>query len=86
VPYYEFFWLEEDNVAHLAEHGVTPAEAEYVVTHATPEERDVSRTSGEPVAFGFTPQGRHLCVVYAHVDDLTVYVVTAFDAPPLKRR
>lgn len=69
---------------HRAEHGVTPQEAEHAVKHAGPEERAVSRTTGELVAFGLTPAGRHLCVVYAMVDRITVYVITTFDVP--KRR
>ena len=28
MPHFEFIWLDEDNVSHLAEHDVTPEEAE----------------------------------------------------------
>jgi len=79
-----FIWDEEDNVPHLAEHGVTPEEAEYVVEHAGREDRAVSRTTGHPIAFGATPTRRHLAVVYWMVDEQEglVYVETAYEVPP----
>ena len=43
-----------------------------------PVGHDVSRTSGLPIAFGFTPDGRYILVVYEQIDDVTVYPVTAF--------
>ncbi len=30
------FQWDDDNVGHIAEHGIHPAEAEYVVEHAKP--------------------------------------------------
>lgn len=44
-----------------------------------PVDRDVSRSSGLPIVFGFTPEGRYIFVVYEQVDDVTVYPVTAYD-------
>ena len=29
-----------------------------------PDETGVSRSSGRPIAFGYTPDGRYICVVY----------------------
>jgi hypothetical protein len=38
-----------------------------------------SRTSGRPIAFGYTSDGRYICVVYEEVDEHTLYPVTAFE-------
>jgi hypothetical protein len=83
------FWdLDDDpdgNVQHLLEHGVTKEEALEVLTN--PRNPTVaSRTSGDPITFGWTSTGRHLAVVWEHIldDPLTIRPVTAFDAPPKK--
>jgi hypothetical protein len=78
--------LEDDpegNVQHLIEHDVTIEEAEQVLLDPQ-SNRAVSRSSGLPTAFGWTSTGRHLAVVYEHVDDdpLTFRPVTAYDTPP----
>ena len=38
-----------------------------------------SRTSGLPIVFGFTLDGRYIMVVYEQIDAITVYPVTAYD-------
>jgi hypothetical protein len=43
-----------------------------------PDETGVSRISGRPIAFGYTPDGRYICVVYEAIDRYTLYPVTAF--------
>ena len=70
------------NVQHLAEHGVTQDEAEEVLKNRR-NPQTVSRTSGNRVTFGYTSTGRHLAVLWEKVldDPLTVYPLTAFDAP-----
>jgi hypothetical protein len=42
-------------------------------------DRDVSRSSGLPIVFGFTPDGKYILVVYEQIDEVTVYPVTAYD-------
>ena len=74
--YYEFVWTDEI-IAHLAEHGVTPDEFEYVVSN--PESRDKSRKTGRPCCFGETSDGRYLYCVYEMLDDDTVIPVTAYE-------
>ena len=32
-----------------------------------PDETGVSRSSGRPIAFGYTPDGRYICVVYEEI-------------------
>ena len=78
--------LEDDpdgNVQHLREHEVSIEEAEEVLLDPN-SSRAVSRSSGLPTAFGWTSTGRHLAVVYEHIDDdpLTFRPVTAYDVPP----
>jgi uncharacterized DUF497 family protein len=79
MPCYEFIWNEEPNgnVEHIAEHGLTPEDVEEVVFN--PVDRDVSQSSGLPIVFGVTPDGRYIMVVYEQIDDVTIYPVTAYD-------
>ncbi len=79
-------WDVEDdpdgNVQHIAAHGVTVEEVEEVL-HDRHSEDTISKSSGRPITFGYTASGRYLAVVWEHVDDnpLTIYPVTAYDAP-----
>jgi hypothetical protein len=43
-----------------------------------PEEFKVSRSSRRPMAFGHTPSGEYVAVVYEELDEDTVYPVTAY--------
>jgi len=38
-----------------------------------------SKSSGRPIAFGETSEGRWLAVVFIEIDDETVYPITAFE-------
>jgi uncharacterized DUF497 family protein len=62
-----FIW-DERNTAHIGEHGVTPAEAEYVVAHARPP---YPRQHGDDklIARGQTRAGRYIQVIYVPVGD-----------------
>ena len=76
----DIFWNYDDprgNVAHIAEHGLTTEDVEGVLFN--PDVETTSRESGRPAAFGYTPDGRYICVVYEWVDDVTAYPVTAFE-------
>ncbi len=79
MPYFEIIWNEEPggNVEHIAEHDSIPEDVEEVVFN--PVGRDVSRSSGLSIVFGFTPNGRYILVVYEQIDDVTIYPVTAYD-------
>jgi hypothetical protein len=79
MAYYEIIWNEEPdgNVEHIAEHDLTPEDVEEVIFN--PVDRDVSRSSGLPIVFGFTPDGRYIMVVYEQIDDVTIFPVTAYD-------
>lgn len=70
------------NVLHILEHGVTTLEAEVVILNSI-SNTTTSRSSENNITFGYTNEGRYLAVVWEHVmdDPLTVYIVTAYDAP-----
>jgi hypothetical protein len=76
MPLYFFIWTPEI-IDHLAEHDVTPEEFEQVVSH--PDQEDVSRSTGNPLAFGFTSDGRYLCCVFKLLDEDTIEPVTAYE-------
>ena len=40
-----------------------------------------SRSTGLPVLWGYTHEGRYIIVVYEEVDDATIRVITAYDVP-----
>lgn len=79
MPYYDIIWNPEPggNVDHIAEHDLTPDEVEAVLLQ--PLARDISRSSGRPMVYGFTPAGRYIVVVYEEIDDRTWYPVTAYE-------
>jgi uncharacterized DUF497 family protein len=76
---YAIWDMEDDprgNVRHVAEHGLTPEDVEDVLFGV--HELDTSRSSGSPIALGFTSRGEYICVVFEWVDDDAVYPVTAY--------
>lgn len=79
MPWYDFLWCHEPdgNFEHIAEHGISPDEVEWVVQN--PLRVGLSRSSRRPVALGHTPEGRLLLVVYEQIDDVTIYPVTAYE-------
>lgn len=85
----QIIWDEEPggNVEHVAEHGVTPDEADEVIL-ANYYRATLSRTTGRPVVFGWTSTGKHLLVAFDRVsnDPPAVYPRTADEVPPPMRR
>lgn len=80
MPWFELIWEwdeEDGNVAHIAEHGVSPEDVEEVFEH--PIRYEKSRTSGRPIVFGYTNDGRRIAVVYEQLDGTTLYPVTAYE-------
>jgi hypothetical protein len=80
MPVIDIIWdLPDDpdgNVQHIAQHGLVPSDVEYVLNH--PKRHAKSRSSGRPIAFGRTPAGEDIVVIYEDIDDSTVYPVTAY--------
>jgi hypothetical protein len=80
MPIIDAIWdLPDDprgNVQHIAEHGLTPIDVEYVLNH--PQRRRTSRLSGRPMVFGLTPSRECIAVVFEQIDESTVYPITAY--------
>ena len=87
----EIIWdLEDDpdgNVQHIAEHGVTMEDIEDVLSDPN-SSTTTSKSSDRSVTFGETRGGRYLAVVWETVldDPMTLYPVTAYDAPRPRSR
>ncbi len=79
-------WDDDDdpsgNVAHIAEHGLTPEEVEEVLQNAS-NAIAYSRSSGLPCKFGYTSTDRFIIVVFTEENDnpKVVFPVTAYDVP-----
>ena len=77
--------LEDDpqgNVQHILDHDVTQDEVEEVMD-AYFDTTTASRSSGNPITFGWTSTGKYLAVVWELVDEdiPTVYPLTAYPVP-----
>ncbi|MGA2031725.1 MAG: hypothetical protein ABSG68_05675 [Thermoguttaceae bacterium] len=72
------FWDTQPggNAEHVAEHGLDIDDVEHVLRN--PAEYNMSRSTGRPMVFGFTPSGEYIAVVYEELDEDTVYPLTAF--------
>jgi len=83
VHFASIIWDDADdpdgNVEHVAQHELTMEDVEHVLL--APTATGASRSTGLPVAWGYTPEGRYIIVVYEEVDEGTVRVVTAYDVP-----
>ena len=64
------------NVEHIAEHGLTREDVDYLLS--TFDEMDRSRSSENLIVFGWIG-GRRIAVVVEEIDDDTVYPVTAYE-------
>ncbi len=79
MAWFDYLWLEGDggNIEHVAEHGLTQEDFEFVMENFIAER--TSRSSGRPMRFGFTPDGRYIAVVFEWMDEVTVHPVTAYE-------
>ena len=71
------YYLDPDTrQPHIYGHGVTEAEAEWILAHST---EDNACTGGSRQALGKTAQGRYLRVIYVPDEEGDgVFVVTAY--------
>lgn len=69
--------LWNGNVEHVEQHWLTVEDVEHVL--ASPTRHSVSRSSGFPCVFGYTPEGLFIIVVYERIDSETVYPITAYE-------
>ena len=83
MKFLEFIWDDPDdpagNVQHVAEHGLTVDEVEFVLEN--PVSQSTSQSSDRPCSFGYTPSGEYIIVIYEQIDEDTVYPVTACHVP-----
>jgi uncharacterized DUF497 family protein len=81
-----FVW-DEENIAHIAEHGLTPEEVEPVVQNPR-NVTSYSRSSGRSTTYGMTKTSRYIIVVWEQVKERpwTVRVKTTYDLPRPSRR
>jgi uncharacterized DUF497 family protein len=89
VEVVRFLLWDEHNIAHIAEHGVLPAEVEQVVflPNALPPRRDNRVRVGRLVILGATVATRLLVVVLdAPTASGMAYVVTAYPMNERDRR
>jgi len=81
VRFVSVIWDSEDdpdgNVQHVAEHGLEPADVEFVIENS--HSGCKSRTSGRPCLFGYTPDDVYIIVIYEQADEDTIYPVTAYE-------
>jgi len=83
----ETFEWDQTNVAHIAAHGVSAAEAEQALTIA-PLDVDSYVVDAEIrfEALGETGSGRILKVLYVLPGELRIRVITAYDAAALGKQ
>ena len=77
------FWWDDDNIDHIADHGVEPYEAEEVIINKHWLKRN---GKGKYLAYGQTDAGRFLVIVFAPKADDRLRVVTARDMTPIEKR
>ena len=69
----------EGNVQHIAEHGLTTDDVEFVIENAESESR--SQSSDRPCVFGYTPSGEYIIVIFDELDEDMIYPVSAYEVP-----
>ena len=78
MPYFEFVWNDEIK-NHISQNDISSHDFEQIVCNPKSESR--SRSTGLPIAFGYTADGRYMMAVYELLDDVTVLPVTAYEVP-----
>jgi hypothetical protein len=75
----------DGNYCHLVVegHGISQEEVEEVLRNPTCD-TDESRSSSQPITFGWTSAGRYIAVVWEFVleDPKMIYPITAYEVPP----
>ncbi len=76
------FWWDEQNIDHIADHGVEPYETEYGIANAR-----LTRKAGQGkyIAYGQTDTGRYLTVIFAPKEQGRLRVVTARDVTTIEK-
>ena len=74
MPDFEIFLWDEQNEEHVAQHGVTTDEFEFVVLNS--DRVLTSQKSGRPMVIGETESGRVLCCVFDFDGDYCIPVTS----------
>ena len=76
---FEFIWDEQPggNVEYIADNNLSPEDVECAFELISGH--DISRSSGRPIIYGYTPDDREIVVIYEIIADRTIYVVTAYE-------
>lgn len=82
--------LEDDpegNVQYILQHGLDMDEVEDVLLNPN-NKVTVSRTSGNPIVFGYTRTERYIAVLFQLIDGdpRVLYPITAYDVPEPRGR
>ena len=80
MKFFQILWdddLPNGNARHIAEHGLTTQDVEYVLENPTAE--IVSKSSGRPCSIGYTTSGDFIIVIYEMIEADVIYPVTAFE-------
>ena len=74
----QIIWNDDPggNVEHIEDNSLSIDDVEFVL--ANHKSKSVSRSTGNPCVFGYTPDGRFIIVVYEVIDKNTVYPITAY--------
>ena len=83
MPWIKGFEWDEDNLSHIAQHGVTPEEAEEALTNAPVVLRG---RDGRSLAHGQTEDGRLLFAVYVTRPRGRIRVITARNMKESEKR
>jgi uncharacterized DUF497 family protein len=88
MKYLRIIWDDEDlpdgNVQHIAEHELTIEDVEYVLEN--PVDVTMSKSSGRPCCFGYTPGGDFIIVIYEEIEEDVIYPITAYELTEPFRR
>ena len=83
MAYLGVLWDADDdpdgNVQHIADHDLSIEDVEHVLEN--PHSEGTSRSTKLPVVWGYTPDERHIIVVFEEVDEDTIRVITAYEVP-----
>ena len=65
-----------DVLFNIADNDLSVDDVEHVL--ASFQSKEISRSTGNPCVFGYTPDGRFIIVVFEEIDDHTIYPITAY--------
>ena len=75
VPYYILFGTRSQVAMSSISRSTIERRTMLKLLHPVAE--DIRRSSGRPMMYGSTPDGRYIAVVYEEIDDHTLYPATA---------